>query len=96
MKVESKDERRNDVLKRRELTYVISHPMSPTPSRKDFQKMVASELSVAPEQVEVRKLYSFSGQPKTRVRVYVWDEKKVKNLSEEKPAEASEEKKEGE
>ena len=99
MKLESRNEKRNDALKRTEYEYILSHPMSATPSRKDIQKMVSSELGVSPKRVEIRKIYSFFGQPKTRIRVYVWDEEKVEDLNEEKQetaGEANEQPKEGE
>lgn len=71
------DEKENKLLARRELLVDLLHSGEATPSRANVQQLVAKMLSSDPEATEIREIRSGKGEATSRVRVYVWKEKKV-------------------
>ena len=77
---------------RKELVLVTEHTAGATPSRVGMQQSLAQQWSVKPEQVDIKQIVTNAGKHSSRVRVHVWQEAKVADLSkakEEKPAETA-------
>jgi ribosomal protein S24E len=107
MKTSIKEEKQNPFLKRKELFIEIDHSSAPTPSKASLQQLLSKELREEVEKIDIRSVYSGHGLAKAEAKIFVWHEKKIKDLSkkespkeeekkEEKPKEEkTEEKKEG-
>lgn len=87
MKTEIVQDRYNPFLKRKELVIDIENPEEPTPSKAQLQHLLAKEVNKDVENIEILDIFSGHGIPRSKARVFVWDEKKVKDLAkkEEKP-----------
>jgi len=59
----------------------IDHSSSPTPSKAALQQLIAKELKETAEKVDVRSIYSGQGLAKANAKIFVWHDKKVKDLS---------------
>jgi ribosomal protein S24E len=77
-------------MKRREMSASVEHATCATPSHTVLQQFLAKEWGVKPEQVDIKGIYTNAGKQASRLRVHVWNEPKVADLSKvvEKPAEA--------
>jgi len=89
MKIETKIEKENPFLNRKELEFIIDHPSEKTPSKAAVQQFVAKETGNEIEKTEIRKIFTLPGFQKSRCIVFVWKDKKVPDLS--KPVEKKEE-----
>ncbi len=105
MKIEISSKKDNPFLKREELIINIVHEKEATAQKAALQQLLSKELGKEPEQIEIRNIFSEKGKQESKAKVFVWEEKKVKDLSkevkkEEKAKEqdktADESKKEGE
>ena len=92
MKTTIKEQKENPFLKRKEMLIEIDHSSSATPSKAALQQLIAKEMKETAEKVDVRSIYSGHGLAKANAKIFVWKEKKVKDLS--KKEEPKEEKKE--
>ena len=81
MKTTIKDQKDNPFLKRKEMLVEIDHSSSPTPSKAALQQLIAKELKETAEKVDVRSIYSGQGLAKANAKIFVWHDKKVKDLS---------------
>ena len=81
MKTTIKDQKDNPFLKRKEILIEIDHSSSPTPSKAALQQLIAKELKETAEKVDVRSIYSGQGLAKANAKIFVWHDKKVKDLS---------------
>ena len=70
----------NPFLKRRELELLVTHENAPTPNKAALQKFVADSFNVEIKRVEICKIFSERGIGRSKVKVKIWDEPKVKNL----------------
>lgn len=71
------NERENALLQRRELVIDILHAGEATPSRITLQQLIAKMVGADPEYTEVYDVRSAVGAASSRIRVRVWQEKKV-------------------
>jgi len=81
MKLSSKEERINPILKRKEMAAIIEHDGGATPSKASLQHFLAKETGAHVECVDIRHIFSFGGAPKSEIKVFIWEEKKVPDLS---------------
>lgn len=92
MKVKIAEEKRNPFLKRKEITAYIEHENEPTPQKAALQQWVSKETGAAEDKVEVKSVFTDAGLPKSRAKVFVWEEKAIKK---EAKQEGKEEKQDG-
>jgi ribosomal protein S24E len=78
-------------MKRKEVVASVEHTTGATPSRASLQQALAQEWKVSAEQVDIKGIFTRVGRQASRIKVHVWQEKKVADLSkqpkEEKKAE---------
>ena len=100
MKVNIVDKKENQLLKRTEYIIELDYEGKSTPSRKELQSFLATELKASQELIEVSKIFSEIGLTKGKAWVKVWKEKppeirkkwkQAEKKAEEKPAEAPKE-----
>jgi ribosomal protein S24E len=93
MKISIFKEKENPYMKRKEVVASVEHTTGATPSRASLQQTLAQEWNVAPEQVDVKGIFTRVGKQASRIKIHVWQEAKVPDLSkqpkEEKKAEAA-------
>ncbi len=89
MKTRIRQEKYNPFLKRKELVIDIEGPEEATPSKAALQQLISKEISKDVESIEIIDIMPSHGMPRSVARVFVWDEKKVKDMS--KKEEKSEE-----
>ena len=92
MNIMTLSEKDNPYMKRRELSATVEHTAGATPSRAGLQQMLATEWKVKPEQVDIKAIVTGTGRQSSRIRVHVWHEPCVADLSkakEEKKTEAA-------
>ena len=86
-------EKHNPYMKRKEFVLKLDHPEAPTPANAGLQQHLAKEWKAEPEQVEIRHIYSQVGRQSSKAHVFLWEEKKTKDLSKAaepaKPAEGA-------
>lgn len=61
MELEILEEKNNPFLKRKELKINVKHPNSPTPSKQEIKKELASKFSVSEEQVQIDYIFTKKG-----------------------------------
>jgi len=95
-------EKENPLFKRKEILASIDYQGGSTPSKADLQKMLAEQLKVSIDSVEITKVLSETGLTRGRAWIKIWHEKKVpiyaelkkeKKGAEEEPREAPKEEK---
>jgi len=69
------EDKRNELVKRRELTLRIHHELQPTPPRITVRMAVASALGVGIEVVYVRRIKTEYGIGQSIAEVHVYDSK---------------------
>ena len=106
MKTSVINEKDNPLLKRKELHIDIDHDGSATPAKAELQQLLSKEFKKDVESVDIKNIFSDAGSSSSKATVFIWEEKKVEDLSKvvkkepeqaaapEAPAEAKEEKKE--
>jgi ribosomal protein S24E len=97
MKISVISDKENPFLKRKELQINIEHEGSATPSKAELQQALAAEFKKEVEQVDIRDIFSDSGISSSKSRIFLWEEKRVADLSkvvkeEKKPKEEKKEK----
>ena len=81
MKVKTINEKENPLFKRKELSLEIEHEESKTPAKAELQKEMAKHLKKDVQQIEIKSIFSDCGTAKSKAKVFVWEEKKVPDLS---------------
>lgn len=81
MKINIGEQKDNGLMKRKELNVVIDHGNEATPTKAAIQQLVAREVKKDVTNVEIVNIFSEFGKAKSKSTVYVWDEKKVDDLS---------------
>ncbi len=94
IKIEKISEKENPILRRKEMQVKIIHPKSATPTKASLQSLLANELKKGVEHIDIRNVFSDHGRAESLAKIFVWEEKKVKDLSKKKE-EKKEEIKEG-
>jgi len=93
MKISILNEKENPYMKRKEVVASVEHTTGATPSRASLQQALAQEWKVSAEQVDIKGIFTRVGKQASRIKVHVWQEAKVPDLSkqpkEEKKTEAA-------
>jgi small subunit ribosomal protein S24e len=76
--------RRNELLKRNEIIFNVSHENSPTPSRLDVKRELARILKIDAERVYVRRVESTTGLSISMGEAHVYDSPDQASLVEPK------------
>jgi ribosomal protein S24E len=91
MKLSVVSEKDNPLFKRKELQIEVDHDASATPSKAEVQLLVSKEFKKNIENVDIRSIFSDSGVSSSKAKAFLWEEKKVPDLSkavkEKKPKE---------
>jgi small subunit ribosomal protein S24e len=93
MKIKIASEKENPLMERKELVVDIDHDKECTPTKAHLQVLLGKELKKDPEHIDIRNIFSGYGHPKSKSKVFVWNEKKVEDLSRKITKEAPESKK---
>lgn len=89
MKIDIVKEKENALLGRKEIRFEIDHPEESTPSKAAVQQLAAKQLEAEAGRVDVRHIFSGTGVSKSNASVFLWNEKRVEDLSKaKKPEEA--------
>jgi len=91
MKVVIINEKHNPHMARRELIISVEHVAGSTPSRAGLQHLIARELNLDAQQVDIKSIFSSVGKQQSRAKVFVWNEKRAEDLSKPKPQEEKKE-----
>lgn len=81
MKISIISEKNNPLLLRKELKIDIEHDNSATPSKTELQQFLSKEFKKDVEQIDIRNIFSDSGISKSKAKVFLWEEKRVADLS---------------
>ncbi|MBS7653847.1 MAG: 30S ribosomal protein S24e [Candidatus Bathyarchaeia archaeon] len=73
MKVKIVSNKRNELLKRNEIIFSVSHENSPTPSRLEMRRELARILKTDAENVYVRRMESTTGLSAAIGEAHVYD-----------------------
>lgn len=88
MKVKILSDKYNPFLKRKEIAAEIEHESEASPRKDALQQWISKELKTDVDKVEIKHIFTETGLPKSRAKVFLWEERVMK-----KP-EAKQEKKE--
>ena len=92
MKTKIISEKENPFLERKEIKIEIEHTKECTPSKAQLQQLLSKELKNEVEYIDVRSIFSDYGKSFSLSKVFIWNEKKVSDLS--KPKKETQNKKE--
>ena len=87
MKVKIVNEKHNPYLKRKEIDAEVEHDNEPSPSKEALQHYIAKERKTDADKIEVKEIMTETGLPKSKAKVFVWEEpvkKKEKKIEEKK------------
>ncbi len=73
MKIEIIDNKRNELFKRNEIVFSLSHEGSATPSRIEVRKELARLLKIDVDKVYVRKIKTMTGTMVAKGEAHVYD-----------------------
>lgn len=73
MKIKIVSSRRNDLLKRNEIIFILSHERSPTPSRIEVRKEIAKVLKTEIDKVYIRKIETVTGTTTSIGEAHIYD-----------------------
>jgi len=74
MEFEISEERKNTLLKRRELKISIRHPQSSTPKKQDLVKELAAKYSVPEQHVVVDYIFTRKGLQESDAKAKIYEE----------------------
>jgi ribosomal protein S24E len=92
MKVEILSEKHNPFLRRKEIGIAIEHESASTPSKTALQAFLSKEMKKSAEHIEIVNIFSRHGKSVSLSSVYIWDDKKAKDLSKKEEVVKKEEK----
>jgi ribosomal protein S24E len=84
VKVKIVSNKRNELLKRNEIIFSVSHENSPTPSRLDIRREISRILKTDAERVYVRRVESTTGLSIAVGEAHMYDSPDQANLIEPK------------
>ena len=84
MKLDVISEKHNPLLARKEVQATAWHPEEPTPSRAQVQQLIAKQLGSEITKIDIRNIFSKNGSSKSDIKIFIWDNKKVDDLSKAK------------
>lgn len=73
MKIKIVSNKRNELLKRSEVIFIVSHEGGPTPSRIEVREKLARTLNVEEDRVYIRKMETTTGTMTTMGEAHVYD-----------------------
>ena len=76
-KFELLSEKKNPLLKRKELEFDFDHSLEGTPKSLDLRKKIAAKLTEDISKVYIKQMIGQAGQNKTRLIVHVYDDPKI-------------------
>lgn len=82
MKVNMIGNKRNELLKRNEIIFSVSHEGSPTPSRVEVRREIARILKVDVERVYIRRMESVTGRAASIGEAHIYDSQEHANTIE--------------
>lgn len=65
--------KRNDLLKRNEVIFTLSHEGGPTPSRMEARRELANALHIDDDKVYIRKMETITGTTITMGEAHIYD-----------------------
>ncbi len=89
MRIETKNERENPFLKRKEIDLIIYHEGAPTPSKAALEEEISKKFNAEKERIEIKKIMSVRGESKSVARVFIHEQpvrEKEQKESQEKEA----------
>ena len=90
MKLNTKSEKENPFLMRKEILVEISHESEPTPSNAALHALLSKHLNEDANKVEIRSVRSMNGMPVSMASVFLWKEARAKpDLKEPEPGNES-------
>lgn len=75
MKIEIKEEKKNSLMKREEVTIRAEHSGKATPSRRDLLKEIATRLKSNEDLIIIDKIFSAKGRCQSNITVLVYKKK---------------------
>ncbi|MBI5347680.1 MAG: hypothetical protein HZB66_03655 [Candidatus Aenigmarchaeota archaeon] len=81
MKTVIEKETMNPYMKRKEVDITLEHHGTATPNKAVVQQTAAQELGSKLEKVEVKNIFSIGGEGRSKAKIFIWEEKKVPDLS---------------
>ncbi len=81
----------NPFLKRKEIEIDLDHTSESTPSKAALEVVVAKELGVNVENIDIKNIFSRTGSSTARSKIFVLDIAKPKEVKPEENKEKSEE-----
>ncbi len=96
MKVNILSDKQNPFLKRKEIAVEIEHESEASPRKDALQQWISKELKTDVDKVEIKHIFTETGLPKSRAKVFLWEERTLKKpeAKQEKKEEKKEEKQE--
>ncbi|MBS7623985.1 30S ribosomal protein S24e [Candidatus Bathyarchaeota archaeon] len=73
MKIKVLKNRRDEILKRNEIIFTVHHDNSPTPSRVEVRREIASMFKVDIERVYIRRMEGVTGTNMTIGEAHIYD-----------------------
>jgi len=73
LKIKILNKKRNELLKRNEIIFILHHDGAPTPSRVEVRKELASALKVDVERIYIRKVESATGAAMSIGEAHLYD-----------------------
>ncbi len=71
-------------MKRREIELSIDHVAGATPSMAGLQALLSKQFDIDSERIEIKNIFSLKGRSRSKSKTFIWDEKKVADLSKPK------------
>ena len=90
MKVNIISDKHNPFLKRKEIAAEIEHESEASPRKDALQQWISKELKTDVDKVEIKHIFTETGLPKSRAKVFVWEEKVMKKSEPQKKEEKKE------
>lgn len=87
MKVNIISDKNNPFLKRKEIAAEIEHESEASPRKDALQQWISKELKTDVDKVEIKHIFTETGLPKSRAKVFVWEEKVMKKSEPQKKEE---------
>lgn len=84
MEIKIVSNKRNDLLKRNEVIFIVTHEGGPTPSRIEVREKLASKLNVDVDRVYIRRMETMTGTRITTGEAHIHDAPEQARLIEPK------------
>jgi len=85
MKLSVIKEKANPFMRRKEVMAEIMHDGMPTPSAAALEELASQQLGAEKEKIEIKSIFSEYGTAKSKLKIFIWDEKKPDAKKKENP-----------